>query len=123
MTKGYMFYDDETANSQQLICELAYTLTDFDGKQIGDPVVQRINPESKFDWYNIKTNHIKASDVEGCPTMEQFCRTSSFLQDLADYVFVAHGAKGSDLHHRCWGQKVMPKHYHNVSRRGKRLTR
>ena len=23
----------------------------------------------------------------------------------------------------CWGQKVMPKHYHNVSRRSKRLTR
>lgn len=99
MSLGYMFYDDETANSQQLICELAYVLTDFEGNQIGDPVETKINPESEFSRWNMMVHHITANDVESAPTMEQFCQQSSFLQDLSNYTFVAHSAKGSDIHH------------------------
>ncbi len=30
--KGYIFWDSETANPQQRICQAAYILTDFEGE-------------------------------------------------------------------------------------------
>lgn len=99
MSKGYMFYDDETANSQQLICELAYVLTDLDGAQIGEPVRQLVNPKAEFSPWNTRIHHIGPDDVLDAPTLDQFCSTSDFLQDLSEYTLVAHNAKGADIHH------------------------
>ena len=99
MSKGYMFYDDETANSQQLICELAYVLTDLDGTQIGEPVRQLINPKVEFSPWNTRIHHIGPDDVLNAPTLDQFCESSDFLQNLSEYTLVAHNARGADIHH------------------------
>lgn len=99
MAKGYMFYDDETANRQQRICQLAYVLYDNEGNQVGDPVCQLIDPESDFESMNISVHGIRPADVDGMPTIAEFCNTTPFLQHLRDYVFVAHNAKQADRHH------------------------
>ena len=71
MSLGYMFYDDVTANRQQLICELAYVLTDFEGNQVRKPTCVRINPESNFETWNVRTHHITELDVANAPTILQ----------------------------------------------------
>lgn len=98
--KGYLFYDDETANSRQRICQVGYLLTDFDGNPIDGPVNQLIDPEDEFGWYETKVvHHITAADVEGAPNFARFCEESGFLGLLSDYVLVAHNALGADCHH------------------------
>lgn len=99
MAKGYIFYDDETANSAQRICQVGYLLTDYDGNPVGAPVGQLIDPECEFDRMNVSIHHITSSKVEGMPTIAEFCETSGLLDILTDYVFVAHNAKQADRHH------------------------
>lgn len=99
MHKGYMFFDAETANSAQRICQLAYVLSDFDGNQIGDPVVQLIDPECEFDARNVRIHHITGDDVAGMPNIAEFCKSNGFTQLLGEYVFVAHNAKQADRHY------------------------
>lgn len=99
MAKGYMFFDDETANSKQRICQIGYLLTDFSGNPIGEPVRQLIDPECEFDRMNISIHHITSEKVKGAPTIAEFCESSDFLDLLKEYVFVAHNAKQADRHH------------------------
>lgn len=98
--KGYLFYDDETANNRQRICQVGYLLTDFDGNPIGEPVSQLIDPEDEFGWYQTnRVHHISAADVAGAPSFARFCKESGFLGLLSEYVLVAHNALGADCHH------------------------
>lgn len=90
MTIGYMFYDDETANSAQRICQVSYQLTDLEGNPIGEPVSQLIDPECEFDRMNMRIHHITSEKVQGMPTIAEFCESSGFIDLLADYTFVAH---------------------------------
>lgn len=99
MAKGYLFWDDETANSQQRICQAAYILTDLEGNRIGNPVCELIDPESDFFWANIKVHGIKADDVAGKQTFAQFVESHKLVDLLDDYIFVAHNANGADIHH------------------------
>lgn len=99
MTIGYMFYDDETANSAQRICQIGYLLTDLEGNPIGESVSQLIDPECEFDRMNMRIHHITSEKVEGMPTIAEFCESSGFIDLLADYTFVAHNAKQADRHH------------------------
>ncbi len=99
MTKGYMFYDDETANSAQRICQIGYQLTDLEGNLVGEPISQLIDPECEFDRMNISIHHITSDKVTGMPTIAEFCETSGFIDLLANYTFVAHNAKQADRHH------------------------
>ena len=99
MKKGYMFFDSETANANQRICQLAYVLTDFKGNLMGEPVEQLIDPECEFGFFNTKVHHISSDDVAGMPTIAEFCESSGFLGLLEDYVFVAHNAKQADRHY------------------------
>ncbi|MBQ9041791.1 MAG: hypothetical protein IJ111_03160 [Eggerthellaceae bacterium] len=99
MAKGYMFYDDETANSAQRICQIGYLLTDLEGNPVGEPVSQLIDPECEFDRMNMRIHHITGDKVAGMPTIAEFCEVSGFTGLLADYTFVAHNAKQADRHH------------------------
>ncbi len=99
MHKGYMFFDAETANSAQRICQLAYVLIDFEGNQIGDPVAQLIDPECEFDTRNVRVHHITGDDVAEMPNIAEFCEGSDFIQLLEEYIFVAHNAKQADRHY------------------------
>lgn len=99
MTKGYMFFNAETANSEQRICQLAYILTDFDGNPIEEPVVQLIDPECEFNPRNVRVHHITGDDVAGKPNIADFCKENNLIQLLSDYVFVAHNAKQADRHY------------------------
>ncbi|MCH3967282.1 MAG: exonuclease domain-containing protein [Atopobiaceae bacterium] len=99
MPNGYMFFDDETANSGQRICQLAYEITDNDFNRIAKPVTQLIDPESAFEPMTIRCHRVRKADVVGKPNMKTFCDTSSFLISLERYTFVAHNAAGADLHH------------------------
>ncbi len=97
--KGYLFWDSETANSQQRICQAAYCLTDFEGCHMGDPVASYIDPESEFDYWNTNIHGIVQEDVAGAPTFTKFWESNCLDELLRDYVFVAHNAKNSDLAH------------------------
>lgn len=99
MTKGYLFYDDETANNQQRICQIGYVLTDFEGNQIGEAVSQLIDPESEFGYFNTAVHGIRPDDVSDMPTLAEFSEQTGFINLLKDYTFVAHNAYGADLHH------------------------
>lgn len=99
MKKGYMFYDDETANSDQRICSIAYILQDYDGNQVGQPVSQLIDPESEFDYWNTRIHGIGPDDIAGKPNFYDFCVQNNLAELLTDYIFVAHNAQGADLHH------------------------
>jgi DNA polymerase III epsilon subunit-like protein len=94
-----MFFDAETANSKQQICQIGYLLTDSEGNPIGEPVSQLIDPECPFDRMNVKINGITKEKVKGMPTIAEFCQSSGFLNLLKDFVFVAHNAKGADRHY------------------------
>lgn len=99
MAKGYMFWDSETANSQQRICQAAYILTDFDGNCIEGPVCELIDPESEFNFFNTRKHGITSADVAGKRNFAQFAEGCGLLTLLGDYVFVAHNANGADIHH------------------------
>lgn len=97
--KGYIFWDSETANPQQRICQVAYILTDSEGNRIGDPVCQVINPESDIAPWNRSHLHIDWDSLGDMPRFPQFCEEAGLLDILSDYVFVAHNANGADIHH------------------------
>ena len=97
--KGYIFWDSETANPQQRICQVAYVLTDFEGNRIDDPVYQAINPESEIAPWNRHHLRIDWSSLGDMPTFPQFCEETGLLGILSEYVLVAHNANGADIHH------------------------
>lgn len=99
MAKGYMFWDSETANSQQRICQAAYILTDSEGSPIREAVCELVDPESDFFWANVNVHGIEAADVVGKPNFAQFAKNHGLLDLLKDYIFVAHNANGADIHH------------------------
>lgn len=96
--KGYVFYDDETANHMQRICQLAYLCYDLNGKLIKE-VNQLINPESVFEPAVYRHHYVREKDVVNAPNMQEFCDSNCFVDILTNYIFVAHNAKGADLHH------------------------
>lgn len=97
--KGYLFWDSETANAQQRICQAAYILTDLNGNRIGDPVCQTINPESEVGWWSKSHLDIDWETVSDNPTFDQFSESVGLLNLLSDYILVAHNANGADIHH------------------------
>lgn len=97
--KGYLFWDSETANPQQRICQVAYILTDFDGNRIQETVRQAINPESEVCWWSRKDLDIDWGTLPAMPTFAQFCEEVGLLGLLRDYILVAHNANGADVHH------------------------
>lgn len=97
--KGYIFWDSETANSQQRICQVAYILTDFEGNRIGDSVCQEINPESEIGWWNRSHLDLDWDSLDAAPAFNQFWKESGLDDLLRDYILVAHNANGADIHH------------------------
>lgn len=97
--KGYLFWDDEIANSGQKICQVSYVLTDINLNPLGKPFSSYIDPKDDFDPNYTRIHHIKEQDVQGSQNFQQFCNENDFINLLSDYIFVAHNAKGADLHH------------------------
>lgn len=97
--KGYLFWDSETANSQQRICQVAFILTDLDGNRIQNQMCRTINPESEVCWWSRKNLDIDWDSLPTMPTFAQFCEEVGLLDLLRDYIFVAHNANGADIHH------------------------
>ena len=97
--KGYLFWDSETANPQQRVCQAAYCLTDLEGNPVGETVVSYIDPESEFSSWNIRVHGIRPEDVAGAPAFEEFWESNGLEGLLREYVFVSHNAKGADLSH------------------------
>lgn len=97
--KGYLFWDSETANPQQRVCQVAYCLTDLESNPTGEKVVSPINPESEFCSWNIRVHGIRPEDVVGAPTFEEFWESNGLEGLLREYVFVSHNAKSADLSH------------------------
>lgn len=96
---GYLFWDDETANPQQRICQIGYCLTDLEGNPVGEPVCELVDPECEFSPYNVRVHHITSEDVEGKPTFARLYEELDLRKLMTDNYFVAHNAKGADLHH------------------------
>lgn len=96
---GYLFYDGETANRRQRICQIAYFATDFEGNPVGDAVSQLIDPESDFGAVQTGIHGIGPADVLGMPNLARFCEDADFLDLLDRYLLVAHNALGADRHH------------------------
>lgn len=98
--KGYIFWDSETANSQQRICQVAYILTDLEGNRACDPVCRVINPESEIGWWSRSHLEIDWDSLGDMPTFARFWGGDAGLADLLrDYILVAHNANGADIHH------------------------
>lgn len=97
--KGYIFWDSETANPQQRICQVAYILTDSEGNRVGDPVCQAINPESEIGWWSGSHLDIDWGSLGDMPTFARFWEDADLADLLRDYILVAHNANGADIHH------------------------
>lgn len=97
--EGYLFWDDETANPQQMICQVGYCLTDLEGNPVGEPVCQLVDPESEFSPFNVRVHHITSSDVAGAPNFARLYEELGLGRLLEDNYLVAHNAKGADVHH------------------------
>lgn len=97
--KGYLFWDSETANPQQRVCQAAYCLTDFEGNPVGETVVSYVNPESEFSPWYVRVHGIHPGDVAGAPTFAQIWDANGLDGLMRDYIFVAHNAKSADLSH------------------------
>lgn len=97
--KGYIFWDSETANPQQRICQVAYILTDSEGNRVGDPVCQAINPESEIGWWSRSHLDIDWGSLGDMPTFARFWEDAGLADLLRDYILVAHNANGADIHH------------------------
>ena len=93
MYDDYLFYDDETANSAQLICSVAYVIGD------GQGVYEFIDPKSEFSRYNTRIHGLTKADVMNKPTFAEFCEQNGFLKILSESVLVAHNAASADLYH------------------------
>ena len=94
---NYLFYDDETANSQGRICSLGYEVVDEDGEVL-DSFYSLINPESEFQLVNTSIHGIDAACVLNKPTFIEVYNDK--LKALIDEcIFVSHNAKGADLFH------------------------
>lgn len=97
--KGYIFWDSETANPQQRICQVAYILTDLEGNCVGDPVCRVINPESEIGWWSRSHLEIDWDSLGDMPTFARFWEDAGLADLLRDYILVAHNANGADIHH------------------------
>ena len=97
--KGYIFWDSETANPQQRICQVAYILTDLEGNCVGDPVCRVINPESEIGWWSRVHLEIDWDSLDDMPTFVRFWEDAGLADLLRDYILVAHNANGADIHH------------------------
>lgn len=97
--KGYIFWDSETANPQQRICQVAYILTDLEGNCLGDPVCRVINPESEIGWWSRSHLEIDWDSLDDMPTFVRFWEDAGLADLLRDYILVAHNANGADIHH------------------------
>ena len=97
--KGYIFWDSETANPQQRICQVAYILTDLEGNCVGDPVCRVINPESEIGWWSRSHLEIDWDSLDDMPTFARFWGDAGLADLLRDYILVAHNANGADIHH------------------------
>ena len=97
--QGYVFWDDETANPQQRICQVGYCLTDLEGNPVGEPVCQLVDPESEFSPFNVRVHHITPDAVVGAPNFARFYEERGLDRLLESNCLVAHNAKGADIHH------------------------
>lgn len=97
--KGYIFWDSETANPQQRICQVAYILTDLEGNCLGDPVCRVINPESEIGWWSRSHLEIDWDSLDDMPTFVRFWEDAGLADLLRDHILVAHNANGADIHH------------------------
>lgn len=97
--KGYIFWDSETANPQQRICQVAYILTDLEGNCVGDPVCRVINPESEIGWWSRSHLEIDWDSLGDMPIFARFWEDAGLADLLRDYILVAHNANGADIHH------------------------
>ena len=97
--RGYIFWDSETANPQQRICQVAYILTGLEGNCVGDPVCRLINPESEIGWWSRSHLEIDWDSLDDMPTFARFWEDAGLADLLQDYILVAHNANGADIHH------------------------
>ena len=98
--KGYLFWDDETANKEHRICQAAFLITDFNGRLINRPVCSLINPETKeIGPWNRRNLNIDWDCLPQQQTFDCFWDNHDLTALLNDYVLVAHNANGADIHH------------------------
>lgn len=83
----FIAFDFETANSSRhSICSVGMVFVE-NGK-IVDTVYQLIDPEEKFDGYNIHIHGIRPKDIEGAPTFSQFY--DKYKGKIQNKIMVAH---------------------------------
>jgi len=94
----YLFYDDETANSEGRICSAAAIVV-RDDRTVVDHFYTLVDPECEFDDHNRWRHGIALSNVIGKPTFDEVYSRTGLADLLERCVFVAHNAKGADLYH------------------------
>ena len=96
---NYLFYDDETTGSKQIIIQVGCVLTNQDGEEI-ERFQSYIDPQGeKIDQYvSRNVHHITDKMVRGQANFVDIWE-HQILPMLDDAVLVAHGAKSADLHH------------------------
>lgn len=92
-----MFYDDETANANQMICQVGFCITDQRGKVL-ESYQTLVNPDADFDYHCVRVHGIRPQDVADAPTFDIIASTV-LNERLHDCILIAHGAKSADLHH------------------------
>ena len=97
-TPTYLFYDDEYANSNQYICSVGYVCTDEHGNELFRNY-ELIDPECDFGFFETQKHGLTRADVAGKMNFREFCEDTGLINLLERCIFVAHNAKGADLHH------------------------
>lgn len=92
-----MFYDDETANTAQIICQVGFEITDMSGNVL-ETYQTLVNPYAKFDWQCTRVHGLRYRDVASAPGMREVAR-HTLTRHLKENILVAHGATSADLHH------------------------
>lgn len=86
---NYLVLDLETANPDSAsICQIG--IVQVEAGEIVDTISHLIDPEDRFDHWNIRVHGIEAEHVAGCPT---FLETLPSLASLLEgRIIVTHGS-------------------------------
>lgn len=91
---NYTVFDVETANSQRdSICAIGIIRVE-NGRVVYEKEIL-INPETEFDYFNIRIHNIRPCDVQNAPTFPEVWK--QILSYFNDTVLIAHNAKSMDL--------------------------
>ena len=91
---NYTVFDVETANSQRdSICSIG--IIRYEDNQIVYEKEIRMNPETEFNYFNIRIHGIRPADVAHAPTFPEVWKEIKCY--FENTILVAHNAKSMDL--------------------------